>query len=187
MRTGVDFSKHKHRVEIFKSEKNEIRVDHFQIENSRSQYIKFVNTDDILAVSGDYGNYVFCRPFHPSKDGRVSDHYWHEKLRTGSIQSFELQDLDFKSIIEELNAKLSDIEEDYDEDQITEARDYFDELLESAESEDKLSYESAVYREIDQPSFLDYDDIPYYKKENTQLRVVFDAFDEICKRIKEKD
>ena len=48
--------------------------------------IKFINTNGILAVTGDYGNWIFCREFHPSEDGFVSDGYWLEKLEIASSQ-----------------------------------------------------------------------------------------------------
>lgn len=47
-RTTIDFSEHEHRVEIFKCGEKEIRVDHFQVGNSRMNYIQFINTDVLL-------------------------------------------------------------------------------------------------------------------------------------------
>jgi len=42
---------------------------HFQVGDSSTNYIQFINTDRVLTVTGDFGNWVFCRPFVPSPDG----------------------------------------------------------------------------------------------------------------------
>ena len=187
MRTNLDWSKHQHRVEIFKSDENEIRVDHLQIDRNRGLYVKFINTDDTLSVTGDFGNYIFCRPFVPSSEGYVSDHYWAEKLTYNSIQNFEQNDYDFDEIIKELEELLETVEEDYSEVEDQEAvKDYIDSLIESASQNDKLEYEYRAYREL-KPDFIDYDFAPAYKKKRVSLQIVFDAFEEICRRIKEEN
>lgn len=185
-RTEFDFSKHKHRVEIFKCGEKKIRVDHFQKEDSRMGYVKFVNTNDTLTVSGDFGNYVFCRPFVPSKDGFVSEMYWLEKLKMYSNQMFD--ELDFTSIIEDIKEKINGGLEEYGykDKELEEATEWYNELLDVAESEDNLDYTHKTYRDYHKPNFIDYDDIPYYKLLPEQLKIVFDVFDIICSRLKEE-
>ena len=53
-RIGVDFSEHTHRIEIFKCGDKEIRIDHFQNGNSRINYIQFINTDEVMTVTGAF-------------------------------------------------------------------------------------------------------------------------------------
>ena len=184
-RTDFDFSKHEHRIEKFTSQEgNEIRVDHLQIGKSRSLYLKFINASGTLTVSGDFGNYVFCRPFIPSKGGSVSEMYWYEKLNTHSLQSFENEDYDFDSIIEELEAELEGVEENYSEENQEGVKDYIKILIAAAGDNDKLEYEYAAFRSS-MPNCLDYEFAPIYKKTNHRLQIVFDAFEEICKRITE--
>ena len=184
-RSNWDFSEHTHTVEIFKSEKgNEIRVDHFQKGDSNIGYIKFVNDDRGLSIFGDFGNWIFCRPFHPSADGYVSDDYWIEKLKMSSIQVFE--QLDFDSIILDINELINSGLEDYgyEGDDLIEAKEWYQELLEVAEGEDKFEYTYKAYRDSPKPDFIDYGEIPYYKEIPMQLNIIFDAFDEICNRMK---
>jgi hypothetical protein len=182
-RTSVDWSKHEHKVEIFTCGEKEIRVDHFQVGDSKVKYIKFINTDETLTITGDYGNWVFCRPFVPSKDGYVSDGYWLEKLRISSEQ--KLSDLDFESISKEIEELInSGLEEyGYENEKLNQAKEWFKELLE--ETDDEISYYAKAFRDYSKPNFIDYEMIPTTKKMPSWLNVIFDAFDEMCRRLKE--
>jgi len=184
---NCNWSKHEHRVEIFKNEKGDkIRIDHFQVGSSKMEYVQFINTDEILTVTGDYGNWVFCRPFVPSSTGYVCDHYWLEKLKIASKQEFT--ELDWKSIIGDIKEKIDSLEEEgYEGKQLKEAKEWYTELLEVAESEDTLEYEYKAFRDYYKPSCIDYEEIPHYKEIPTQLLIIFDVFDEICFRLKEKE
>ena len=68
-RTEVDFSKHV--VEITKQEG--LFVCYIRVPGTITNSVKFINTNDIMAVTGDFGNWIFCREFHPSATGGVSD------------------------------------------------------------------------------------------------------------------
>jgi len=184
-RTGVDFSKHEHRVEIFKSEKNEIQIDHFQVGSNNCKYIQFINTDRTLTVTGDYGNWVFCRPFVPSEDGYVSDGYWLEKLKILSEQDSALS-FDSEETTKEIQELIDKGLEDYgyEGEELSKAKEWFKELLE--EADDELEYTFKAYRDYSKPDFIDYEQIPFQKKVNNWLLIIFDAFDEICKRLEEK-
>lgn len=46
----------------------------------------FINSCGIMAVTGDYGNWIFNREFHPEGD-KVSECYWLEKLSISSEQT----------------------------------------------------------------------------------------------------
>ncbi len=184
-RTKIDFSKHKHRIDIYKNEMNdEIRIDHFQINDSYMEYIQFINTKQVLTVTGDFGNWVFCRPFIPSEKGSVDDSYWLEKLQISSGQEFNKLDVKANQTqIEHLIKK--DLEDyGYEDEELKEAKSWFKELLEK--SDDELEYLHYAFKDYNIPRFLDRGLIPTYKEIPTRLLIIFDAFDEICKRIKEK-
>lgn len=185
-RTGINFDKHEHRVEIFKNGDKEIRVDHFQIGNSATNYIQFINTDRVMTVTGDFGNWVFCRPFHPSADGYVSDGYWMEKLRILSKQDSALS-YDSEETAKEIQLLIDSGLEDYgyEGEALNQAKEWFKELLE--ETDDELEYTAKAYRDYYKPGFIDYEQIPFCKKVDRWLLVIFDAFDEICRRLKEKE
>jgi len=184
-RTKWDFSENTHTVEIFKSEHgNTIRVDHFQKGNSRMGYVKFVNDDEGLSVFGDFGNWVFCRPFHPSPDGYVSEMYWNEKLKIGSTQ--EHAEYDGEETYKELQEMIDTGFEDYgyEGDVLESAKEWFRGLQKYTDDEIEYTYEA--YRGVN-PANVDYDYIPFAKKGSVQLEIIFDAFDEICRRLKEQD
>ena len=181
-RTEVDFSKHVHRVEIFKNEKgDEIRIDHFQVGNNRTNYIQFINTDEILTITGDFGNWVFCRPFVPSPKGYVSDGYWFEKMRIASEQKFERLDSDAneKEIRELIDHGLEDY--GYEGEDLEKAKQWYDELL--SEVDDDLGYMCKAYRDYYKPDFIKYENIPMIKETPISIQIIFDAFDEMCLRL----
>lgn len=176
------FENHTHRVEIFKNEKgDEIRVDHFQEGNSRMGYIKFVNDSEGLAVYGDFGNWIFYRPFVPSPDGYVSDGYWNEKLRISSSQDHNT--FDSEATANELRSLINGNFEEwgYEGENLKEAIKWANTLLYYVD--DELEYTYEAYRGAN-PTEMDYEDIPFCKIGSVQLDIVFDAFDEICNRLK---
>jgi len=180
-RTSWDFSEYTHRVEVFKSEEgNEIRVDHLQNGDSSVGYVKFVNDSRGLSVFGDFGNWIFCRPFHPSPDGFVSFGYWNEKLKTYSCQDHAKYDSDrtLEEIKDLINGGLEEIGLTGDElEKGVESLKCLSEYV-----DDEIEYLYHAYRGF--PNNLDYEYIPYVKTASYRLLVVFDAFDEICKRLK---
>ncbi len=181
-----DFSKHTHKVEIFKSEDgNEIRVDHFREGDKNMGYVKFVNDSRGLSVFGDFGNWIFCRPFHPSADGHVDYMYWNEKLKISSSQNHAVYDAEETE--KELKEKIAvGLEEyGYEGQQLRIIQEYYTSLL--AYADDEIEYTYQVCRSGNKPHFLEYEQIPFCKKGSVQLEIVFQAFDEICKRIKEKE
>lgn len=180
-RTSWDFSEYTHKVEIFKSEEgNEIRVDHLRKGESNIGYVKFVNDGRGLSVFGDFGNWIFCRPFHPSPDGFVSDGYWNEKLKMYSSQDHATYDPERTE--EEIQELIDNGLEEYG---------YSGEVLESLKDklndllcyvDDEIEYKYHVFR--DPHLTLDYDMIPFVRTGSKKLEIVFDAFDEICERLK---
>ena len=183
-RTGVDFSKNAHRVEIFKSEEgNEIRIDHFQVGNSYMEYIKFMNTDNNLFVSGDFGCWTFERPFIPSeKFNNVSDYYWLEKLQIATGQKIEQYDSEKTAkLIEELiETGLEDY--GYEGEELAELKEWYKELLTYVD--DEYEYVYHAYRDYSRPNCLEHENIPFGTRLPIHLEIIFDAFEEICERLR---
>ena len=221
-RTEIDFSKH-----VLTVNKQEGLLVHTLAKpNTYVQSFVFINTNDIMAVTGDYGNWIFCREFHPSKDGYVSDTYWVEKLRIGSCQEpsnfdsqtaqeqvTELLNIPFdvltptektrlkelsictkdalskaiaagvtENVTEEDIEMLKDILPDCDQ-YSEEEREWLQRLYEAAD-DGEYSYIAAA---MDRPNSFPAECIPRGKIMNYHLKIIFDAFEEICARIaKEK-
>ena len=183
-RTGIEFENH----ELIINDNDYASVYHLKKPNSVISNIKFINTNGILAVTGDYGNWIFCREFHPSADGFVSDGYWIEKVKTLSCQ--EPLEFDIDETVEDLKEKkeqyLEDnqiVEEFTDEDDLDEVVKYYRECIERAEYEDVESYKNYAYNNM--PRNFDYDDVVFVESPKFWLKAVFDGFDEICRRLKE--
>lgn len=183
-KTSWDFSKNEHRREVFKSsEGNKIIIDHLQKGNSSMGYVRFVNDDYGLSVFGDFGNWIFCRPFVPSEEEYVCVMYWNEKLKISSCQSHSEFDGEEtgKEIEELINGGLE--EYGYEGDKLKEIKDWYKELLEY--TDDEIEYTYQAYRGCYRPD-IDYECIPFVKKGSYQLEIVFDAFNEICNRLQDK-
>ena len=170
-RTEVDFSKHV--VDVTKQDR--LLVHYIHLPNTIVNSVKFINTNDIMAVTGDFGNWIFCREFHPSATGGVSDGYWREKLGISSCQD----PLEFVSDI--AKAEIKEMLEDEDRTFTEEEREWLGELSDAADEGEYEYIATAMHR----PSSFEAECIPKGKRVTFWLLVVFDAFEEICKRIKE--
>ncbi|MBN2377042.1 MAG: hypothetical protein JXD22_11615 [Sedimentisphaerales bacterium] len=178
-RTDADFSE----FELHITHTEEICVHYLKKPGKMEGRVKFINTNGILAVTGDYGNWIFCREFRPSKDGHVSEQYWKEKLRFSSTQSgSHFSSADTRKVIESgLNGDLE--EWGYEGSQLEQMKAYYQELLKSVDLSEGEYVAQAFYD--DRPSFLACEDVPFEKETDYCLLVVFDAFEDICDRIKE--
>lgn len=175
-RTDIDFSKH----ELIIKKNEDILIHYLKKPNTGIDSIKYINTSSIMAVTGDYGNWIFCREFHPSKEGYVSDGYWLEKLSIASSQEGEeFNSEDTRKEIEEgLKVKLE--EYGYEGEELQQARDYYNELLRYVDLSES-EYTSFAYN--NQPGFMDSEEVPHCKTTKSWLEVVFDGFNEICNRL----
>ena len=171
-RTSIDFSKH----EITVTNSEGLVIHDLKLKNSYTNSIKFINTCGILAVTGDFGNWIFCREFHPSAKGYVSEGYWCEKLRYASTQ--ECYDYDPEETEKEIKYRIEkgaeeygykDYQLNYYIEYLTESLDYID---------DELAYTNFAYREC--PSFIDSESVIHCKKIKIWLQIIFDGFDYIC-------
>jgi len=178
--TKWDFSEHTHVVEEFKSDKgNTVRIDHLRKGSSNHGYVRFVNDDYGLSVFGDFGNWIFCRPFVPSNKGYVCVSYWNEKLKISSSQDHARYDSDEteKEIKELINGRLE--EYGHEGEELEKLKDWYTDLLDY--TDDEIDYMYHAFRSGDSPD--DYENVPFAKKGSYQLLIVFDAFNEICRRI----
>lgn len=173
-RTKYDFSQHE--ITVSKSDNAVIHV--FKKPGTICGQVIFINAYGILAVTGDFGNWIFCREFYPSSEGAVSDHYWCEKLSIASTQ--EYSSFSSKDTTEEIREKIKDEEENYSEKE----KEYFESLLSYVdESEERYM----VYAHDNLPNSLDSESIPFRKKLKPWLECIFDAFDIMCTKLKEEE
>lgn len=176
-RTTVDFSKHIILESHYQDGEYNLDVWDFKLPNSNYLHrITFINSCGILAVKGDFGNWIFCREFHPSEKGFVSGGYWDEKLVINSEQEASKYSAEAtRKAIEEFENKHEDSGED--------VKDWIEALKDSVE--DESEYVFKAYRET--PRDIDYEDVPFEKERHYYLNVIYDAFDEMCRKIADKN
>ncbi len=175
-RTKLDFSNH----EVLVTKTDEILIHHLKIPGTRMDSIKFINTNGIMAVTGDYSNWMFCREFHPSAryDSGVSDEYWLEKLEIHSCQR------PYRFDPEGTASQIKELLADKDEPPTEEEKEYLETCLSNVYDEVNYNYE-AFRNNVGR--YEDHEYIPFVEKLHVQLPYVFDGFDEICRRLKEQE
>lgn len=141
--------------------------------------VVFINANGIMAVTGDFYNWIFCREFHPSKEGYVSEHYWCEKLQIASGQTAYIYDS--KETDEELNRMINIgcEEHGFEGDQLKEMKEYYEDCIMYSDNEEE--YNVFAYNNL--PDFVDYESIIKVEVIKKQLLIIFDAFNEICSRL----
>lgn len=171
-RTKIDFSKHE-----FKTyEDKYVTIFELKLPNTRMNSIQYINCCGTMSVTGDFGNWIFCREFHPSSDGYVSAGYWDEKLQISSVQESHEFDSD------ETNEQIEEFRTNYiDENEIV--SDEIMEWLEDLEDNvwDKVDYINVAYRQ--KPDDVEYESVPFGKVRHIWLNYIYDGFDEMCERI----
>jgi hypothetical protein len=178
-RTDFDFSEH----ELLIKESDGLLVHTLKHKDYNKMYrFDFINTNGVMVVTGDYGNWMFCREFHPSPDGMVSDYYWCEKIKIASTQEpFEFDyEATEKEILEAINGGL--VEGGFEGDDLEIMTEYYESLLDKVH-EGEFYYEAYAYGEM--PYLITSGCVPNNKKIKHWLLCVFDAFEEICSRLKE--
>lgn len=175
-RTGADWGDH----EVHVSKQEGVLIHHLRKPNTIAESITFINTNGVLAVTGDYGNWIFCREFHPSHDGYVSGYYWLEKLECYSAQDGEIYSPeDTEKLLQEgIDGGLEDY--GYEEERLEEAITFYKECLTHVDHED--SYVAFAHGN-EMPSFIDHEDIPIIRNIKPRLQIIFDGFEEICRRM----
>lgn len=176
-RTTIDFSKHEFTMEI----NDQMSVYELKKPGTNVDRVTMINVRGLLVVTGDFGNWIFCREFHPKKGEFVSDSYWCEKAEINSMQ--KVYDFDGDQTTKELqdmiNGKLEEI--GFDDEELQAAKDYFEGLIPFAD--DEFQYITRAYNDL--PGFMDIDYVVHAKMINCRLQIIFDAFDEMCNRVPE--
>lgn len=179
-RTNFDFSKHILLETHFKNDNHSLDIWDLKLPTSSNMFrVKFINTCGILVVDGDFGRWSFCREFHPSADGYVSEGYWFEKLSIGSQQQYAKYDAEKteKELKKWIKSGLKDY--GYEGEELRKLKEQFTDLLDYVD--DEIEYTQKAFRETD---IDDYEYIPFVKTQFVQLDIIFDAFEELCKRMK---
>ena len=177
--TNTDWSKH----ELIVVKNDTVVIHHLKKPDTICQNVKFINCSGVLSVTGDYGNWIFCREFHPSEEGYVSAGYWCEKLRIHSTQ--QTSDYDPKGTIESLKEAIEKGAEDYGYtgDNLKAMKEYYSDCLRYAD-ESKEIYQAHAYDNY--PSCADHEAVICEFELKIQLKYVFDAFNEICRRLEKE-
>ena len=81
-----------------------------------------------------------------------------------------------------INSGLEDY--GYEGDDLFKGKKWFKDLLYF--TYDEINYTYHAYRHYSKPDFIEYDEIPFVKKGSPRLEIIFDAFDEICSRLRAK-
>jgi hypothetical protein len=168
-RTDTDFSKHV----LTTTEREGMLIHTLAKPGTTQDSLTFINTNDVLAVTGDYGNWIFCREFHPSASGSVNDPYWIEKLQLASSQ--DPYDFDGKKAKEEIEELLKDPDRSLS----AKEKEWLSDLSDAADGSE-FEYIAEV---MNYPTSFPTEMIPKGKVTKYWLQVVFDAFEEICKRM----
>lgn len=177
-RTTVDFSQH----ELIIEETDKYSIHWLKKPDSVIHNVKFINIEDSLLVTGDFGHWSFRRNFYP-EERKVSDYYWIEKL----AETQKGVEFSSEKTAEQIRVGIKSglKEEGYEGKQLEELKDFYEELLlyvDDAEWE----YKSIAYG-TSKPEFLDDESVPYAEETHSYLKCVFDAFEEVSKRVIENN
>lgn len=169
--TNIDFSEH----ELHITKQDGLIVHFLKKPGTYYDCIKYINTNGIMAVTGDYSNWIFNREFIPSPTAEHWDGYMKEKLVISSCQ--EPAKYDAKRTEEAIKEFLK--EEDLSE----ENREFLEELL--TKVDDELEFLYYAFREGNHS--IDYEYMPYVKSVNYHFLAIMDGYNEICKRLRESE
>ena len=175
-RTNIDFSRHELKV----TKLDGVLIHEFKRPDTRNCMLVFINTCGVMTVTGDFGNWVFCREFHPSADNEsgVSGGYWDEKLEISSVQKSDKYDSE--ETLKRIKEFKETFEESYGREMSEEELEWVEQLENNVDDEHEYIY--LAYRE--KPSHIDYESVPFGEKRHFWLDAVYDGFDEICQVMK---
>lgn len=176
-RTGIEFEKHEL---IIHADGNDTIVHQLKKPDTICQSIKFINTFGVLMVLGDYGHWMFNRSFVPGPKEYVSDSYWLEKCE------MEGREYDRDATEKELTAGIKGglAEYGFSGEYLKAAIAFYKEARTKIDEE--WVYTGYIYG-YERPGCVDHEMIPYCKMTKQWLRIIFDGFDEICRRLKETE
>lgn len=171
----IDFTNHKlHIVKNEYFESYQLKVDG-TIVNS----IKFTLINGVTLITGDFGNWVACRPFNPNTEIIDSVGYFCEKLTINSTQSTtEWCEDTLNENIDNLISILKD--KGLRKNELAKCENFLNELKDyGGEETDYYNYFTD-----NAPNSFEYDWLPSGKKTQYSILIIIDAFNEIGKRIK---
>lgn len=176
-RTKIDFSKHELKV----TKLDGVLIHEFKTPDINIYRLVFINSCGVMTVTGDFGNWVFCREFHPSgdNDSGVGDMYWDEKLQIHSVQ--ESHRFDPERTLELIREFENSFVENYDREMDEDEMEWLERLRCNVNDEPEYIY--TAYREM--PSTMEYEDVPFGKVRHHFLDAVYDGFDAICELLKQ--
>ena len=175
-RTKIDFSKHELKITQLEG----VLIHEFKRPDTRNCMLVFINTCGVMTVTGDFGNWVFCREFHPSANNEsgVSGEYWDEKLEISSVQKSDKYDAEETS--KRIDEFKKTFEESYGREMNEDEMDWVEQLENNVDDEHEYIY--LAYRE--KPKDIDYESVPFGEKRHFWLDAVYDGFDAICQVMK---
>jgi hypothetical protein len=178
-RTNVDFSRH----EVTEIKYDGVLIHHFKRPETINCMLTFINTCGVMTVTGDFGNWVFCREFHPSANNEsgVSGGYWDEKLEILSVQ--KASQYNAEETLKEIEQFKEDFSDNYGREINEEEKEWIESLEQSVD--DEFHYAHIAYRE--NPSSIEYENVPFGKKRHFWLDAVYDGFDALCQALKKKE
>ena len=179
-RTGIEFDKH----ELIITKNGGLHVHHLKVPDTLCRNIEYINIRGMLIVTGDFGDWMFCREFTPhSTNQDVSDSYWIEKLEMSSTQKggeYSPEDTQ-----KEIERKIDEVHEcGYSDDDILDVVEYYYDCKYHSDSE----WEYVAYAHgSNKPNFIEHEDVPFVTETKHHLLIVFDGFEEICRRLRESE
>lgn len=184
-RTAIDWSKHV----LITKEDSLCKIHWLRQLDTMTHNVMFIHIENILVVKGDFGRWSFSRDFDPENFNKtgISDNYWCEKIEMGSEQETEIfnNEIAELSIKEKIAELLQNAEKDEDGNVCFELEneqneyEFWHKLLGHCDDDDDLT----TYFRENRPDSLDFESYPLCRKQNNQLDAIFDAFEEIIKRV----
>lgn len=174
-RTDINFSNHI--LSIINN--SNVIIYEFKKPGTNVDSVVFINSCGVLTVTGDFGNWVFNREFHPSIKNKVSAGYWDEKLQIASVQ--RAKEYDAETTLDNIISFKKSFKENYDRKMNSEEKEWVKELINNVEYKEAYIY--LAYKNL--PNTIDFESIPFGKKRHFWLEVIYDAFDKICDLIPE--
>lgn len=174
-RTKIDFSNH----ELSVIDHGDTKIYHLKKPDTSCDNIKYIASGGILAITGDYGNWIFDKEFRPDINDKVSDQYWCDKLKMSSCQ--EPYMFDSEATIKEIKKAIKEYKAEYGKEVDLDVIEYYQQCIEKANYHE-LDYTAFAYREY--PSNVSIEDVIMLKDIKYWLKAVFDGFDVMHDRLK---
>jgi hypothetical protein len=168
----IDFSKHVLNI----LEYPDIKIYEFKKPDTVVHGITIIVGKGITSVTGDFGNWIFCREFHLKKGDYVSRGYLDEKLEIYSVQKSDK--FDSEQTLKLIKEFKKDFKDYHGRKMNEEEKEWLQLLIDSVD--DEIEYTNIAYRE--KPSDVEYESVPFGEVRHRHLDIVYDAMNEICDR-----